>query len=132
MQRSINVLRKVVALHFFWLLAPLLWGQSVATTTIGNAPTCPYGYYDFQPYDCAPYGYYGPDWFAGVNFIGAGPWFHGPRWFYGHVNRNFDPRYGYSGSFADHGAFVEPSDHFKSFHATDLRDRRGRQIRINR
>ena len=27
------------------------------------------------PYACAPYGYYGPDWFAGGVFIGAGPWY---------------------------------------------------------
>jgi hypothetical protein len=26
---------------------------------IGTAPDCPHGYYDFAPYDCAPYGYYG-------------------------------------------------------------------------
>src|ERR1700674_862341 len=43
----------------------------------GPAPVCSYGYYDYSPYACAPYGYYGPDWFAGGVFIGAGPWFHG-------------------------------------------------------
>jgi len=43
----------------------------------GSAPVCDYGYYDYYPYDCAPYGYYGPDWFANGIFIGAGPWFHG-------------------------------------------------------
>src|SRR5580693_2328125 len=41
------------------------------------APVCAYGYYDYYPYACAPYGYYGPDWFAGGVFIGAGPWYHG-------------------------------------------------------
>jgi hypothetical protein len=46
----------------------------------GPAPVCAYGYYDYYPYACAPYGFYGPDWFAGGVFIGAGPWFHG----YGH------------------------------------------------
>src|SRR5713226_7915389 len=46
----------------------------------GPAPVCAYGYYDYYPYACAPYGYYGADWFAGGVFIGAGPWFHG----YGH------------------------------------------------
>jgi len=40
-------------------------------------PYCPYGYYDYAPYSCSPYGYYGPDWFNGGVFIGAGPWFHG-------------------------------------------------------
>ena len=52
---------------------------------IGVAPVCPYGYFDYAPYNCAPYGYYGPDWFVGGVFIGAGPWFHGPAGFHGHV-----------------------------------------------
>lgn len=43
---------------------------------IGPEPGCPYGYYDYAPYNCAPYGYYGPEWFSGGVFIGAGPWFH--------------------------------------------------------
>ena len=33
--------------------------------SIGAAPVCPYGYYDYAPYSCSPYGYYGPDWFSG-------------------------------------------------------------------
>src|ERR1700757_3475040 len=41
----------------------------------GPAPVCAYGYYDYYPYACAPYGYYGPDWFVGGVFIGAGPWY---------------------------------------------------------
>src|SRR5260370_17964357 len=40
----------------------------------GPTPVCIYGYYDYYPYACAPYGFYGPDWFAGGVFIGAGPW----------------------------------------------------------
>jgi hypothetical protein len=52
--------------------------QAQVEVGIGVAPVCPYGYYDVAPYDCAPYGYYGPEWFAGGVFIGAGPWFHGP------------------------------------------------------
>ncbi len=51
---------------------------------IGPEPICPYGYFDYPPYNCAPYGYYGPDWFTGGIFIGTGPWFHGPRRFWGH------------------------------------------------
>src|SRR5712664_484705 len=47
---------------------------------VGAAPICSYGYYGYYPYDCAPYGYYGPDYFVSGVFIGAGPWFHG---FYG-------------------------------------------------
>src|SRR5580693_180381 len=39
---------------------------------VGAAPVCAYGYYGYYPYACAPYGYYGPRWFAGGVFIGAG------------------------------------------------------------
>ena len=46
----------------------------------GGPPVCPYGYYSYYPYACAPYGYYGPRWFVGGVFIGAGPWYH-----WGHV-----------------------------------------------
>src|SRR6266478_3733398 len=31
----------------------------------GPAPVCAYGYYDYYPYACAPYGFYGPDYFVG-------------------------------------------------------------------
>jgi hypothetical protein len=70
---------------------------------IGPAPVCPYGYYEAPPYNCAPYGYYGPEWFTGRVFIGAGPWFHGPRGFYGHVDNHFHPDHGYRGLFPGRG-----------------------------
>src|ERR1039457_3955036 len=38
-------------------------------------PVCEWGYYAYAPYGCAPYGYYGPQWFYGGVFIGAGPWY---------------------------------------------------------
>jgi len=44
---------------------------------VGPAPNCAYGYYGYYPYACAPYGYYGPEYFNSGVFIGAGPWFHG-------------------------------------------------------
>jgi len=53
----------------------------VGPAYIGPAPVCAYGYYPYAPYACAPYGYYGPDWFVGGVFIGAGPWYHG---YWGH------------------------------------------------
>ncbi len=73
---------------------------------VGVAPECPYGYYDYAPYDCSPYGYYGPDWFNGGFFIGAGPWFHGPRGFSGHVDNRYDTRNGYRGP--------QPFQHFQA------------------
>ncbi|MCU1320684.1 MAG: hypothetical protein JWM43_333 [Acidobacteriaceae bacterium] len=84
---------------------------------IGPAPGCPYGYFDYSPYDCAPYGYYGPDWFTGGLFIGAGPWFHGPRGFYGHVDNRFDPHHGYSGPMPGRGD--RPFNHFQGNEARD-------------
>ena len=88
--------------------------------SIGAAPACPYGYFDYAPYDCAPYGYYGPDWFTGGLFIGAGPWFHGGRGFYGHVDNRYDPHYGYRGPFPERGA--QPFSHF---HGNEARDGQG-------
>ena len=82
-------------------------GQNAAaqvTINIGVAPVCPYGYFNYAPYACAPFGYYGPQWFVGGAFIGAGPWFHGPQGFHGYVNRNFDPRSGYRGPYPHKGA----------------------------
>jgi hypothetical protein len=87
---------------------------------IGAQPVCPYGYFDYAPYECAPYGYYGPDWFDGGLFIGAGPWFHGHHGFYGHVDNRYDPRHGYHGPVPDRGA--QPFDHF---HGNEARDGQG-------
>jgi hypothetical protein len=64
---------------------------------IGVAPDCPYGYYDYAPHNCAPDGYYGPEWFRGGVFIGAGAWFHGSSDFQGLVDNTLDPQYGYHG-----------------------------------
>jgi hypothetical protein len=87
--------------------------------SVGVAPVCPYGYFDYAPYNCAPYGYYGPDWFVGGVFIGAGPWFHGPHGFYGHVDNRWDPHYGYHGPLPDRGA--QPFAHFAPNEARDGR-----------
>jgi hypothetical protein len=84
---------------------------------IGVAPVCPYGYFDYAPYDCAPYGYYGPDWFVGGVFLGAGPWFHGPHGFYGHVDNRYDPHHGYHGPLPARG--TQPFNHFQGNEARD-------------
>ena len=68
------------------LMVPLAYSQAQVSVgvgigpvgVVGPAPVCTYGYYGYYPYACAPYGYYGPDWFVGGVFVGAGPWFHGP------------------------------------------------------
>ena len=93
---------------------------------IGPAPVCPYGYYDYAPYSCAPYGYYGPEWFAGGAFIGAGPWFHGHDGFHGHVDNHFDPHHGYHGSYPQRGEHAVEHPH-GSFHGNEMRDGHGDQ-----
>lgn len=87
---------------------------------VGGPPVCPYGYFDYAPYDCAPYGYYGPDWFAGGVFLGAGPWFHGPRGFWGHVDNRYDPHYGYHGPMPGRGEHPN-----YNFHGNEARDGHG-------
>lgn len=53
-----------------------------------------------------PYGYYGSEWFHESIFIGAGPWFHKPDNFHGHVNNRYDRQHGYNGRFPDNGERV--------------------------
>src|SRR5271170_5142944 len=67
---------------------------------VGPAPICSYGYYPYAPYACAPYGYYGPSWFAGGVFIGAGPWYHGyygHPWYHGYYGHPWHGYYGHPG-----------------------------------
>jgi hypothetical protein len=101
--------------------------EAQVAVSIGLAPACPYGYYDVAPYSCAPTGYYGPEWFQGDVFIGAGPWFHGPSGFQGHVNNRFHPEHGYKGALPNVGEKSEPAkrvttEHFKG---NEVRDGRG-------
>jgi hypothetical protein len=122
---------------FRFLMAAAVVGSCFAATVpkaeaqvqvdVGVAPECPYGYYDVAPYDCAPSGYYGPEWFSGDVFVGAGPWFHGGSEFRGNVDNRFDPQHGYKGAKPNRGEKAEPAkrvdkDHFKG---NEERDGRG-------
>jgi len=115
---------KFKSLAFSAITVALLSAGSVAPAqigiTIGAPPICPYGYFDYAPYPCAPYGYYGPDWFVGGLFIGAGPWYHGHAGFYGHVDNRYDPRHGYAGPMPERGE--KP---FNGFHGNEGRDGQG-------
>ena len=85
------------------LTLPLAYSQAEVRVGVGigfggyvvGPPGCAYGYYPDAPYGCAPYGYYGPSWFANGIFIGAGPWYHG--WghpYYGRgYGRGFEGRF---------------------------------------
>lgn len=102
--------------------------QAQISINIGAPPSCPYGYYDYAPYACAPYGYYGPEWFVGGVFVGAGPWFHGPASFHGQVNNHFDPRRGYKGPRPARGAQRSPARPVAKvahFQGNEVRDGRG-------
>ena len=97
------------------------------SVNIGPAPVCPYGYYAVPPYNCAPYGYYGPEWFNGGIFIGAGPWFHGPEHFYGHVDPHYHPDHGYHGPVPHRGEAPRAgwNGHAEHFHGGEMRDGHG-------
>jgi len=101
--------------------------QAQISISIGAAPSCPYGYYDYAPYNCSPYGYYGPEWFTGGVFIGAGQWFHGPSNFQGNVNNHFDQQQGYKGAVPNRGEKAAPGRAAppKNFKGNEARDGRG-------
>jgi hypothetical protein len=105
--------------------------KAQVAVNIGVAPDCPYGYYDYSPYACAPYGYYGPEWFTGGVFIGVGPWFHGDEHFNGHVNNRFDPQHGYKGPAPKVGDKREPEkapEKMTNFKGNEVRDGRGHAV----
>jgi hypothetical protein len=108
--------------------------QAQLSVNIGVAPACPYGYYDVAPYGCAPAGYYGPEWFTGDVFIGAGPWFHGPSNFRGNVNNAFHPEHGYKGAMPNPGEKPEAARRVDKAHFTgnEERDGRGHATEIKR
>src|ERR1700691_4035501 len=101
--------------------------QAGVSINVGVAPVRPYGYYDAAPYSCAPTGYYGPEWFSGNEFIGAGPWFHGANEFQGNVNNRLHPEHGYNGPAPQRGEKAEPAKRVDSAHfqGNEVRDGRG-------
>jgi hypothetical protein len=122
MKTQVFLLSAVASL--FLAVAPSASAAKVSVG-IGVAPACPYGYYEVPPYNCAPDGYYGPEWFTDGVFIGAGPWFHGPEHFYGHVDHNFDFRKGYHGAYPERGE--RPVEHRNEFHGQAMHDSRGHE-----
>ncbi len=119
-------LAAAAAICFMATVAPK--AQAQVSINIGAPPDCPYGYYDYAPYACAPYGYYGPEWFVNDVFIGVGPWFHGPANFSGHVNNRLDPRRGYKGAKPARGTqrdAAKPVSKIAHFRGNEMRDGRG-------
>jgi hypothetical protein len=100
--------------------------EAQISVNVGVAPDCPYGYYDAAPYGCAPSGYYGPEWFSGSVFIGAGPWFHGPSNFHGKVDNSYHPEHGYKGAVPNRGEKAEPAKRVDAAHFKGNEERDGR------
>src|ERR1700733_11815584 len=97
----------------FTMAAPKVEAQ--ININIGAPPECPYGYY-------------GPEWFSGGVFVGAGPWYHGPEHFQGHVDNHYDSRQGYKGPYPKVGEKPEPSKHpekVANFHGNEVHDGHG-------
>lgn len=132
MHRFTFVLLAAVAAIGFTVAAPQ--AQAQVAVDVGVAPDCPYGYYDVPPYACAPAGYYGPEWFVGGVFIGAGPWFHGSADFRGHVNNHFHPDHGYKGPMPKPGEKAEEAKRVDSAHfkGNEVRDGRGHVVKDKR
>jgi len=77
-------------------------GIGVGPAYVAGPPVCSYGYYNYYPYACAPYGYYGPDYFVDGAFIGVGPWYH-----WGHPARFWSRGY-YGRPGWGHGYYARP------------------------
>jgi hypothetical protein len=105
-------------------------GPTHVGVAVGGPPVCPYGYYEAPPYNCAPDGYYGPEWFQGGVFIGAGPYYRGPDRFYGHVDHKLDYRKGYHGPLPQRGE--RPAAQRAEFRGTAMHDPRGHEAPKNR
>jgi hypothetical protein len=99
--------------------------EAQLSISIGAAPVCPYGYYDYAPYNCSPNGYYGAQYFNNGAFIGVGPWFSGSSDFHGTVNNRFDPQHGYKGSRPNVGDKAEAPVKTAKFKGNEERDGRG-------
>jgi len=77
--RGLKTLLGSTALVVGLAMAPA--AQAQIEINVGIQPVCSYGYYDYAPYACAPYGFYGPGYFYNGIFLGMGPW---AGWGYGH------------------------------------------------
>lgn len=95
-------------------LAPAAQSQISIGINIGAPPVCRYGFYEYPPYACAPYGFYGPGYFYNGIFLGVGPW---AGWGYAHgwgshrfVEAGGGRYHGRGGYEANHGHFVRGYD----------------------
>lgn len=99
---------------------------------VGPPPECPYGYFPQPPYECAPYGYYGPEWFPNGVFLGAGPWYRGGDDFHGYVDNHFRRDHDYRGRYPDRGERGHERVDGRNFHGNELRDPHGNVVHESR
>jgi len=107
--------------------------QAQVAVAVGPAPICPYGFYELPPYACAPYGYYGPEWFMDGVFIGAGPWYHGPAGFHGRVDSRLDQRLDHAGALPRQGELRNPPapvERMPRFEGSAVRDGVGHEAPV--
>lgn len=90
-------------------------------------PVCQWGFYPYYPYACAPYGYYGPQWFVSGVFIGAGPWAN----FY-YLHPSFYRPYYFNRGFGGHVVVGNGFHHFGGERAFVGNGFRGNESRGNR
>lgn len=78
-------MRKLRSVLLFLLVVGLLAVGAKAKAQvyvgIGVQPVCSYGYCDYAPYACAPYGFYDSGYFYKGIFLGVEPW---ANYGYGH------------------------------------------------
>jgi hypothetical protein len=76
--RGLKVLLCCIALLASLAMIPSASAQVSVGINIGGGPppSCPYGYYNYAPYSCAPSGFWGPNYFYNGIFLGVGPWYH--------------------------------------------------------
>jgi hypothetical protein len=127
-------------LRYFALLGllalPLAYSQAEVRFGVGigfgpgyvsGPPACAYGYYSDYPYACAPYGFYGSNYFVNGIFIGAGPWYHGySRPYYGNSYYG-RPSYGqsyYGRSYSDRRFEGRDRDDHRAYNGRDRDDHR--------
>ena len=116
----------LAAVAGIFLAAAAPKAQAQVAVEVGVAPDCPYGYYDYAPYNCVPDGYYGSEWFNGGVFVGVGPWFHGSSDFQGKVDNSFDPQHGYNGPLPKAGEKASAQRRApEKFKGNETRDGRG-------
>ena len=108
---SLKTLLGTAALLMGLAIVPTAQGQiSIGINLGGPPPVCTYGYYDYAPYACAPYGFYGPGYFYNGIFLGVGPW---AGWGYAHgwgshrfVNAGGGRYRGRGGDLANHSRYA--------------------------